>query len=127
MTRYNEWDDSEIWNAKYENCDCDEIESLEDAQKIIDQFILAHPNYALTSEDVKVRKRATELFKKRQEFKTKVASQLQTLNQLGINNKTAILELPQLKKEVLALSELLADISDQNICITQLTKDFIDK
>lgn len=128
MTRYFDRDDDDTWNAKYDNCKCDDdIESLSDAKKIIDQFILSNPNYAMTSEDPKVRKRATELFKKRQEYKTKVEKQLKTLNSHGISNTAAIKHLPKLKQDVLEFSKLLEEISRQDICLTQLTKDLLDK
>lgn len=125
MTRYNE-NDGEIWQTKYNNCDCDEISSLQEAQAVIDQFIAANPSYALTSENPKLRKRATDLLNKRREFKGRVGNCLQALNKYGISSEVAILQLPQLKQDVLALNTLLTEISAHNICITQLTKEFVD-
>lgn len=125
MTRYNE-NDGEIWQTKYNNCDCDEISSLQEAQAVIDQFIVANPSYALTSENPKLRKRATDLLNKQREFKGRVGNCLQALNKYGISSEVAILQLPQLKQDVLALNTLLTEISAHNICITQLTKEFVD-
>lgn len=122
MTRYNEWEDDTTWNTKYNECDCDYI-TLGDAQTIIDQFIISNPSYALTSENPKLRKRATTLLQKRQAYKDRLLKILETLNGCGISSQVAIEHLPQLKESVLALNDLLKDVSNDGICITQFTKD----